>query len=216
VIQEPIVYVVDDDPGMRKSLVWLLQSVQLRVEAYVGAQEFLTAFDPSAVGCLITDLRMPGMSGLELQRELAQRGADLPTIFITGHGDVPSAARAFRAGAFDFLEKPFSDQQLLDRVREAIGKAKAGAQDKDRRKLAIERLQRLSPREREVLIHVAQGKASKVIAAELGISINTVENHRARVLKKTEATSLPELVMMVFMAGLIDQPYTPSSVPVAT
>ena len=191
-----IVFVVDDDDAVRDSLRLLLKSAGIPGEVYASAQEFLSAYDPAQPGCLVLDVRMPGMSGLEMQHELNLRGATLPVIFITGHGDIPMAVEAMQHGAFDFLQKPFRDQELLDRVQRAL------VRDTDNRgRLRLtdrirERLATLSPREREVLDLVTQGKANKMVAGDLGVSQRTVEIHRAHVMQKMEADSLAALVQM--------------------
>jgi two-component system response regulator FixJ len=162
-----------------------------------SAQEFLSNYDPSHPGCLVLDVRMPGMSGLEMQHELNVRGATIPVIFITGHGDIPMAVEAMQHGAFDFLQKPFRDQELLDRVQRALTRDteyRARLRQTDRIR---ERLSSLSPREREVLDLVSQGKANKMVAGDLGVSQRTVEIHRAHVMQKMEAGSLAELVRMM-------------------
>ncbi len=190
------VHVVDDDYDVRESLTMLLRSLGLCAAAYGSAAEFLEAADPDLEGCLVVDVRMPGMSGLELQAELARRGMPLPAIVITGHADVPTAVAAMKGGAVDFLQKPFSDQALLDRVHEAL---RRGAEWRARRALAGDlgtRLARLTSREREVLERVAAGKPNKIIARELNLSTRTVEIHRARVMEKMRARSLADLVRM--------------------
>lgn len=193
----PTVFVVDDDEAVRSSLRMLLKSVGLTASACASAQEFLAAYDAEQPGCIVLDVRMPGMSGLEMQQELNVRGAMIPVIFITGHGDIPMAVEAMQHGAFDFLQKPFRDQDLLDRVQRALARDRqnrAQLKEKDRIR---QRLDSLTPREREVLDLVTRGKANKVMAAELGVSQRTVEIHRARVMEKMGATSLAQLVRMV-------------------
>ena len=194
------VFVVDDDDAVRTSLKLLLKSVGQPAEAYASAQEFLDAFDPDRPGCLVLDIRMPGMSGLELQGKLNEMHAMTPIVFITGHGDVPMAVEAMQNGAVDFIQKPFRDQDLLDRINQALEKDKenrAGllARDEIRR-----RIDTLTPREREVLDLVTQGKANKVVAGDLNVSQRTVEIHRARVMEKMGASSLAHLVRMVLEA----------------
>ena len=194
------VFVVDDDDAVRTSLKLLLKSVGQPAEAYASAQEFLDAFDPERPGCLVLDIRMPGMSGLELQGKLNEMHAMTPIVFITGHGDVPMAVEAMQNGAVDFIQKPFRDQDLLDRINQALEKDKenrAGllARDEIRR-----RIDTLTPREREVLDLVTQGKANKVVAGDLNVSQRTVEIHRARVMEKMGASSLAHLVRMVLEA----------------
>jgi FixJ family two-component response regulator len=196
-----IVYVVDDDDAVRDSLRLLLKSAGLDCQVHSAAQEFLAACDPAQPGCLVLDVRMPGMSGLEMQQELNLRGATLPVIFITGHGDIPMAVEAMQHGAFDFLQKPFRDQELLDRVQRALvrdAENRVRLRHTDRIK---ERLATLSPREREVLDLVTQGKANKMVAGDLGVSQRTVEIHRAHVMQKMEAGSLAELVRMMMAIG---------------
>jgi two-component system response regulator FixJ len=192
---------VDDDDGVRASIRLLLKSVGIAATPMASAQEFLAAYDPAQPGCLVLDIRMPGMSGLELQQQLNLRGAMLPVLFITGHGDVPMAVEAMQHGAFDFLQKPFRDQELIDRIQKALvrdreNRAASQAHDQIRRSLAT-----LTPREREVLQLLTQGKQNKVMAAELGLSQRTVEIHRAHVMEKLGAGSVAQLVRMVLDAG---------------
>ena len=200
---EPTVFVVDDDRAMRDSLSWLLDSVGLRVRSYATAAEFLADHDPAQPGCLVLDVRMPGMSGLDLQAELARRGVELPTIVITGHAEVSMAVRAVKAGAIDFIEKPFSDQLLLDRVRQALEVDLEAREVRRRREDARRRLATLTAREREVLDLVVAGKANKEIASALGVSPKTVEVHRAHVMSKMCVDSLAELIRITLLAGEI-------------
>jgi two-component system, LuxR family, response regulator FixJ len=193
----PVVFIVDDDEAVRSSLRLLLKSVGLVPSALASAREFLDKYDPAQPGCLVLDVRMPEMSGLELQEQLNLKGAVLPVIFITGHGDVPMAVEAMQAGACDFLQKPFRDQDLIDRIQRALDKDRTNRAALDERTLIRERLQSLTPREREVLAMVTSGKANKVMAADLGVSQRTVEIHRARVMEKMSAASLAQLVRMV-------------------
>jgi len=191
------VFVVEDDEAVRKLMRTLLTSVGLNAATYGSAQEFLSNYNPNQGGCLVLDVRMPGMSGLELQQLLNMRGAILPVIFVSGHGDIPMAVEAMQHGAFDFLPKPFRDQDLIDRVQRALEKDKtnrAQLREKDRIR---ERFESLTPREREVLTLVTSGKANKVMAGDLGVSQRTVEIHRARVMEKMGAGSLAQLVRMV-------------------
>ncbi len=190
------VFVVDDDQAVRSSLDMLIRSVGMSVVAYPGAREFLDGYDPEQPGCLVLDVRMPGMSGLELQRKLRDGGVDIPVIIITGHGDVPIAVRAMKDGAVEFLEKPFSKQILLEHIREAIQRDKERRLAQMRLTDIASRLDRLSKRERQVMDLIVAGKVSKEVAVELGISKKTVDVHRARVMQKMEAGSLPELVEM--------------------
>lgn len=196
-MSDATVFIVDDDQAVARSLRWLIETVQLNVETFASAQAFFDGYDPSKAGCLVLDVRMPGMSGLELRERLAAQGAyHLPIIFITGHGDVQMAVRAVQAGAFDFIEKPFNDQDLLDRIQRAI------AFDADQRARESQRAQlrslfaSLTPREREVLDLVVEGMPNKGIANALGLSTKTVEVHRAKVMEKMHARSLSDLVKM--------------------
>jgi len=193
----PIVFIVDDDEAVRNSLRLLVKSVGLSATALVSAQEFLASYDPLQPGCLVLDVRMPGMSGLELQQQLNLRGAVIPVIFITGHGDVPMAVAAMQQGAFDFLQKPFRDQDLMDRIQRALEKDRANRAELGERSLIRQHHETLTPREREVLALVTSGKANKVMAADLGLSQRTIEIHRARVMEKMGASSLAHLVRMV-------------------
>lgn len=191
---EPTVFVVDDDAAMRDSLRWLVESVRLRVETYETAAEFLRSYDASMPGCLVLDVRMPGLSGLDLQDELAARQVHLPVIMVTAYAEVPMAVRALRAGAVDFLEKPFSDQDLLDRIRQSIETDRQRrARDAERARLA-EDLAELTPREEQVRTRITQGISNKAIAAELGLSSKTIEAHRKKVMQKLGAESLAELI----------------------
>jgi FixJ family two-component response regulator len=193
----PIIFVVDDDEGVRNSLRFLLKSVGLNTRALASASEFLEAYKPNQPGCLLLDVRMPGMSGIELQQQLNLRGATIPVIFITGHGDIPMAVEAMQHGAFDFLQKPFRDQDLIDRIQRALERDARNRAALTQHARIRERFQSLTPREREVLILMTRGKPNKVMAAELGVSQRTVEIHRARVMEKSGAASLAQLVRMV-------------------
>jgi FixJ family two-component response regulator len=194
------VFVVDDDEAVRTSLRLLLKSVGLPVETYAAAQEFLDQFDPDRAGCLVLDIRMPGISGLELQQHLNDRHSIMPIVFITGHGDVPMAVEAMQAGAVDFIQKPFRDQDLIDRINRALEKDREMRSQLRERDEIRRRMSQLTPREREVLELVTQGKANKVIAGDLNVSQRTVEIHRARVMEKMGANSLAHLVRMVIEA----------------
>ncbi len=195
--RQPIVFVVDDDEAVRSALKLLLKSVGLTATALPTAQQFLDTYDPLQPGCLVLDVRMPGMSGLELQQQLNLRGAVIPVIFITGHGDVPMAVEAMQQGAFDFLQKPFRDQDLIDRIQKALAKDKQNRAELGERSRNRERFESLTPREREVLALVASGKPNKVMAGDLGLSQRTVEIHRARVMEKMGVSSLAQLVRIV-------------------
>ncbi len=195
-LPEPTVFVVDDDPAMRDSLRWLLESVGLAVQTFARAEEFLDIYDPASPGCLLLDVRMPGMSGLHLQDELAARHCTLPVIIITGYAEVATAVRALKTGAIDFIEKPFSDELLLERIRQAIDVDQRAREAQARRAAVAARFALLTPRERAVMELVIAGKANKVIAAELKLSPKTVEVHRANVMRKMEADSVAELVRL--------------------
>jgi len=192
-----IVYVVDDDAAVRDSLKMLLDSVGLQSLTYASATEFLERYRPTRAGCLVADVRMLGMSGLELQEELNRRKSTLPVVFITGHGDVPMAVDAMKAGALDFIQKPFRDQELLDRIHDALEREEELRADNRAIAEIRERKGRLTTRETEVMGRVAKGQANKVIALDLGVSQRTIEIHRARVMEKMGARSLAALVRMV-------------------
>ncbi len=194
---EPTVYIVDDDPAVRDSLRSLISSIDTRVETFASAGEFLDAPMPDGPGCLLLDLRMPGISGLELQRRLNARQTDLPIIFITGYGDVATAVRAMRAGAISFIEKPFNEQNVLDFVAEAVLRSREAARIRVRRNEISKRLETLAPRERQVLDEVAAGQSNKRIAHTLGLSQKTIEFHRANVMKKLGTKSLANLIKAV-------------------
>jgi two-component system, LuxR family, response regulator FixJ len=190
----PLIYLVDDDEAVRDSLGMLFDSIGLAYEAYPSALDFLLSFDPARHACLVADIRMPGLSGLELQQRLNDQGAETPIIFITGHGDVPMAVTAMKSGAVDFVQKPFRDQDLIDRINKALERDRErrttrAEQDEIRSRIAL-----LTPREKEVMQCVVRGQANKVIAMDLGVSQRTVELHRARVMRKLRMRSLAELV----------------------
>ena len=191
------VYIVDDDEAVRASLDWLISSVNLPVRTFASARAFLEAYRPNAEGCLIVDVRMPGMSGLELQRKLAEMADHVPVIIITGHGDIHMAVDAMKTGAFDFIEKPFDDQLLLDLVQKAVARSAEAVQNHALREEIQRRLQLLTPRENEVLDLIMAGEPNKRIALNLGICDKTVEAHRAKVMEKTQARSIAELIKMV-------------------
>jgi FixJ family two-component response regulator len=191
-----VVFVIDDDPSMRGALEDLVLSVGLQVRPFASPQDFLQSKLPDAPGCLVLDVRLPGMSGMSFQKELARLGVGLPVIFITGHGDIPMSVRAMKAGAVEFLTKPFHDQDLLDAIHTAIER------DRERRREAVlvaelrERYATLTERERQIMTLVVVGRANKQIAAELNLSEMTVKVHRGQVVRKMHAGSLPELVRM--------------------
>ncbi len=196
------VYVVDDDDAVRDSLALLLEAAGLRVEAFAGAAAALARCRDQRPACVVTDVRMPEMDGLELQRRLAQMHAQLPVIVITGHGDVPLAVQAMKAGAVDFIEKPFSDDLILASIETAVARERRGAGSSAIVGEFGDRLARLTPREREVFHQLIVGHPNKVIAYNLDISARTVEIHRARVMEKMEVRSLPELVRLAIEAGV--------------
>jgi len=190
------VIVVDDDEAVRSSLRLLMKSVGLAVETYGSAADFLSAYNSAVPGCLVLDVRMPGMSGLELQEQLNLKGAIIPVIFVTGHGDVPMAVEAMQHGAFDFLQKPFRDQDLLDRIQRALATDRENRAQLTQKDQIRARLESLTPREREVLQLMTRGRPNKLMAADLGLSQRTIEIHRARVMEKMQAASLAQLVRM--------------------
>ncbi len=194
-----VVYLVDDDEGVREYIAWLLQSAGWQVRAFDSAQRFLDAYDPNVPGCLVTDIRMPGLSGLDLQRELARRDCRIPIIMISAFAEVPTAVRAMREGAVDFLEKPFDGQTLVERVRAAVETDRRDHQLRAERTQIAARLAKLTPRQRAVLEGLTAGKPSKVIAAELGVSPRTVDVHRFRLMHQLGAESLPDLFRRVML-----------------
>lgn len=194
---EPTVFIVDDEAEVRDALKLLMDSVGLAAETFASAQEYLDQFDAHRFGCLVLDIRMPGMSGLELQERLFKEPLHPPMVIITGHGDVPMAVRALQAGAVDFIEKPFRDQVLLDSVHRAITRDAEQRGEASRLADIEARLQRLTPREREVLDLIMTGMRNKVIAVELGVSQSTVEAHRSKVMEKMEAKTLSDLMRMM-------------------
>jgi len=195
--QAPLVYLVDDDDAVRDALGLLLRSIGLECEPYASAIEFLERYDPKRQSCLVADIRMPGLSGLDLQQRMNDRHAEVPIIFITGHGDVPMAVNAMKAGAVDFMQKPFRDQDLIDRIQKALAAAAQRQVTRADEEAIRARLALLTPREAEVMQRVVRGQANKVIAMDLGVSQRTVELHRARVMRKLKMRSLAELVHAV-------------------
>jgi FixJ family two-component response regulator len=193
---EAIVYVVDDDDGMRRALAALLGTVGYKTEVFARPSEFLQRFKPDNAGCLVLDIRMPEMSGLELQQRLNRSGVMLPVIFITGHGDVPMAVQAMKDGAFQFIQKPFRDQELLDHINHALKHDAESRKGLARRAEMLRRRETLTPRERQVMELVVEGEANKVMAINLGLSERTVEIHRAKVMEKMGARSVAHLVKM--------------------
>jgi FixJ family two-component response regulator len=197
-----VVFVIDDDPAMRESLKSLFSSVGLRVEAFGSAPEFLGNKLPNAAVCLVVDIRLPGLSGLDFQAELSRANIDVPIIFITGHGDIAMSVKAMKAGAVEFLTKPFRDQDLLDAVKLALEKDEA--KRKSRKTIAVVRalFESLTPREQEVIGLVTAGLMNKQVAAEMGVSEITVKVHRGNVMRKMKANSLTDLVRMADMLGI--------------
>ncbi len=201
---DEIVYVVDDDEAVRQSLGFLLRSVGLEPRLYANGNDFLAEWDGQNSGCVVLDVRMPGLSGLEVQRELNSRSCALPILFITGHGDIPMAVEALKAGAIDFLQKPFRDQELLDCIHQALDRNREERHFHEDRAQILECINSLTPREKEVMDYVTAGKANKVIALDLGISQRTVEIHRANVMEKMRARSLASLVRSLHQARYFD------------
>lgn len=210
----PVVFIVDDDLGVRQMIARMVRSVQLTPRTFDSVHEFLDQFDPAQPGCLVLDVRMPGESGLELQERLARMGVRIPIVFITGHGDIPMSVRAMKAGAVDFIEKPFHDQVLLDAIHTALARDREQRKAESARADARARLATLTPREREVLSGVVAGLANKQIAAKLGTTEQTIKLHRGRVMNKMRADSVAELVILAQRAGVMDaQEHAPWSHP---
>jgi len=199
---EAVVFIVDDDAPMRQSLKNLLRSIGLRAELFASAQEFLQSKRPDLPGCLVLDVRLPGLSGLDLQRRTAEAGIDIPIIFITGYGDIPMSVRAMKAGAVEFLTKPFRDQDLLDAIQQALERDRKARDQRAEIELLRGRFESLTPREREVMVRVVAGLLNKQIGGELGTSETTVKIHRHQVMEKMGAGSLAELVRMADRLGL--------------
>jgi two-component system, LuxR family, response regulator FixJ len=193
---KPTIYIVDDDDGMRRALTALMTTVGYHAVPFARPGEFLAKFDPKQPGCLVLDVRMPEMSGLEVQQQLNRSGTLVPVILITGHGDIPMAVQAMKDGAFDFLQKPFRDQELLDRINAALKQDAENRAVVERHADLKGRAESLTPREREVMALVVDGRANKVIAIDLGLSERTVEIHRANVMEKMGARSIAHLVKM--------------------
>lgn len=196
-LSKSTVFIVDDNPAVRDAIRWLVEQVGLNAKTYASAREFLANFQPGMRGCLVLDIRMPGMSGIELQEKLSQEGTHLPVIIVTGHGDVPITVRAMKSGAFEFLQKPFNDQVLIDAIQAALDKYGLLWTQEDKRNQASKSLATLTPREREVLELLRRGKPNKVIAANLNLSVRTVEGHRANVTEKMGVKSLAQLVELL-------------------
>ena len=208
---DPVVHVIDDDDAARDSLMFLLRSAQIEVRSYETAPAFLATAKTVATGCIITDVRMPEMTGIELLRRLREMGADIPVIVITGHGDIPLAVEAMKYGAADFFEKPYDDEALLAAVRAALNRQEGAAQKAAELTALNERLATLSNRERQVLEGLVAGKPNKIIAFDYDISPRTVEIYRANVMTKMHAASLSELVRMALIAGILDDGSKPNA-----
>jgi FixJ family two-component response regulator len=200
-----VVYVVDDDDAVRDSLQWLLEASRYRVFGFDSAEKFLSGYDPAAIAVAILDVRMPGMSGLELQEELIARKASFPIIFITGHGDVPMAVNTMKKGAVDFIEKPFDQAALKALVDRLLVEARERAATTERRKMNAALLAKLTPREQQVLERIVAGRLNKQIADDLGISIKTVEAHRANIMDKVNANTVADLMRVVLSGGALKQ-----------
>jgi FixJ family two-component response regulator len=196
-----LVHIVDDDDAVRDALTEVLDALEMSARGFASANDFLDYVTPNTAGCLVLDIRMPGISGLELQKKLRQMGSTLPIIFITGHADVPMAVEAIKLGAIEFIQKPFREQELLDAINIAMEQAKSTYGQALETKELRKRLDTLSVREREVLKHIANGDANKIIAHELGISQRTVENHRASILDKMQVKSTAGLITAFVTAG---------------
>ena len=191
------IYIVDDDEAFRDSLRWLLESNGFEIELFTSAKEFLDSCNSGKPGCVVLDIRMPGMTGLELQEKLNKKGVRTPVIFVTGHGDIPMAVSAVKRGAMDFIEKPFNESEMLELIRNAL-ELDTQQREADKQQAVIySRLAKLTSREREVMECVTAGKSNKFIADQFGITVKTVEAHRAKVMDKMEANSLAELVQLV-------------------
>lgn len=201
--RKPVVYIVDDDPSIRSLLTKLVQSIDVPVEVFASSQEFLSRARPEEPSCIILDVRMPGLSGLDLQERLVQSGIDIPVIFITGFGNVPQSVRAMKAGAVDFLEKPFENQALLDAVNRALERSRLALQHRSELREIRDRIKSLTPREYEVFVRIAAGLANKQVADKLAISEKTVKIHRARVMQKMQARTFAELVRMAEKLNLV-------------
>jgi RNA polymerase sigma factor (sigma-70 family) len=199
-VSEPTVYVVDDDSSTRELLAWLMKRNALAVQAFADARAFLEAYRPGDPGCLLLDLNMPGMSGLDLQQYLKEQGVRLPLIFVSGRADVPKAVRAVREGAIDFIEKPFDYRRVVELVREGLARDAQARAARGRRDEVLARLSQLTQREREVMDLVVAGRTNREIGEQLAISVKTVEAHRARLMEKLEVDSVAELVQAVVAA----------------
>ncbi|MFY9963209.1 response regulator transcription factor [Pseudomonas sp. Hg5Tf] len=203
-MQQAKVYVVDDDQGMLDSTVWLLESVGIQALPFTNGQAFLQACDEHLPACVLLDVRMPGMGGLSVQQTLGERGIELPVIFLSGHADVPIVVRAFKAGACDFIEKPYNDQLLLDAVQAALDRSRRALAGSGPRAVVQARIDSLTPRERDVFVPLVQGFSNREIAEQLEVSVKTVDLYRSRVMKRMEADTLPALVGMAIACGVVE------------
>lgn len=199
---KPIVFVVDDDLSVRRSTERLIRSIGLEVQTFTSAREFLKSSRPEGPACLVLDVRMPGLSGMDLQRELARSEIHIPIIFITAHGDIPMSVRAMKAGAVEFLTKPFRSRSLLDAIRAAIDRDRAASNERSEIEALRQRYEHLTPREREVLLLVAAGLLNKQVAGKLATTERTIKFHRAHIMQKTHAESVADLVRMVEKLGI--------------
>lgn len=197
-----VIHIVDDSPAIRDAIGWLVEQVGLTCRKYASALEFLEQASKGTRGCLVLDVRMPGMSGLDLQDTLHDRGINLPVIIITGHGDVPITVRAMKAGAFEFLQKPFNDQVLLDTIHASLEKYRPIWEQQDTTARVREQMADLTPREREVLARLGHGKPNKVVAYDMGLSVRTIEGYRASIMSKLGARTVGELMQIVLKTGL--------------
>lgn len=202
------VHVVDDNPAVRDAICWLVKQVGLEGKTYPSAQDFLAQYDAQTRGCLVLDIRMPGMSGLELQDRLSSARHPMPVIIVTGHGDVPVTVRAMKAGAYEFLQKPFNDQDLLEAIQNGLNEYAEVWRKADEEDRLQENLSSLTPREQEVLKHLGLGKPNKVIAYDMGLSVRTVEGYRASIMSKLQVRTIGELMQIVLNAGLVEHDET--------
>ncbi|MFQ6574350.1 response regulator transcription factor [Pseudomonas sp. UM16] len=203
-MQQAKVYVVDDDQGMLDSTVWLLESVGIQAMPFTSGQAFLQTCGEYLPACVLLDVRMPGMGGLSVQQALNERGIELPVIFLSGHADVPIVVRAFKAGACDFIEKPYNDQLLLDAVQAALDRSRRALADSGPRAEVQARIDSLTPRERDIFVPLVQGFSNREIAEQLEVSVKTVDLYRSRVMKRMEADTLPALVGMAIACGVVE------------
>lgn len=197
----PTVYIIDDDDGIRDAMTVLIESIGIRVKSYDNVRSFLNEYIPTTPGCLILDVRLPGISGLELQEYFKRKGILLPIIFVSGHSNVAIAVRSMKAGAIDFLEKPFDDQLLLDSIQKALEVDRVTRNEEEHHSLIMKRIERLSPREEEVLQFLIQGKANKTIAGQMQLSTKTIETHRAHIMRKLGVKSMAGLMWMAIKSG---------------